>query len=363
MDLERYFERCMAETSRDPRQALELVLRALDLVDEAAGVLGDQYADYRLRSLGLLASALFLAGNRSAAGFVFDGCSGIVASSSERGSLLMRESLYELYGSNWGKARDLADDSVAVFRTARSLRDDCSLCAALATRGMVELLAFQDGIPGFERDRCLDFYCESLAVSCADYGMSRLAAVSGLGRVLVSSWMGVGAPSATDVGLLVRLLAGFREDLRRQGTPYRSLLDANLRWLLALSLHRLTGGLGLAASKHFQDARAHLMEIGTESDVRWITLDYQWCLIADGEFGRALAECAFLPGMPPVQLEIWRRAIKGKLVTNRIAERVFRTGRASRGVLSPQGDALPGPGWDRMGIACGGRRGSGEFGF
>jgi hypothetical protein len=232
--LERFFALCRRETARDPKAALPLVLDAPVRVERQARTLGTAYPDFKLQSLGLVGTALVLAGNQPLAGLIFAGCDGIPASPSEGGGLLRRRALYELYGGEWAAARDLADQAVKVFETAPSLRDDCSLSAALAMRGMIEGFVYQQGVEGFDRDRAADFLTRALEVSEPGYRMTRLAALSGLGRVLVSGWMGTGRPKASEVMDLVKLLSSMRADLRRERTPYRGLLDANLRWLLAL---------------------------------------------------------------------------------------------------------------------------------
>lgn len=58
-----------------------------------------------------------------------------------------------------------------------------------------------------------------------------------------------------DVEKVVTALGRERGRLRGEGLPYHSLLDTNLRWLLALSLHRLFGGLGDYQERALESSR------------------------------------------------------------------------------------------------------------
>lgn len=351
--LEAYLLRCVEEIATSPKDALPLVLAAPDHVEGCRTILGELFGDYLLRSHGLVGFALALSGFRSVASSSFKTCRSIsaTASSSECATVCWREALYRLYATDDPRCSlQSADEAVAIFEEAESLRDDCSLSAALATRGLIEGVGFQMGLDGFEAVTAYQYFERALDVAEPDYRMSRLSAVTGMGRILVSLWMGGGSVPVSPASVVEQMVK-IRRDLRRRRTPFRSLIDSNARWLLALAMHRLLGGLGECAEKHLRDARKYLSKVGTDYDVLAITLDLQWCLLADGRFAGALKECEPLraAGMPEALLQVWRSGIERRLITNRLAAKVFEKVRGNRGVVSPQAAIEIESGWGRVG--------------
>lgn len=141
---------------------------------------------------------------------------------------------------------------------------------------------------------------------------------------------------------VVKAMANLRNCLRRDGVSQRSMIDAKARWILGLASYKLLGGLGEYAIRHLTEARNVLIDVGSPVNVVEITLDFQWCLVEQGRWARALEEWRYieeridvLPEKWHLMVTMWGESLRKRAVSSEIAKTVFREIRGVRDLAVP----------------------------
>jgi hypothetical protein len=243
---------------------------------------------------------------------------------------------------------ELTNEAVLTFETDKAkIRDDKSLATALVFRGHVRIAAHQHG-EEIVLDEAFGDFLRALGNSPRWLKRTRLSALAGISAAAVCIWFSGHSTRYANPLTIVEMMERFRVSLRREDIPANSLVDARARWILALALFKLMGGLSDYAEKHLVDARSVLMENSSPQDAAELTLDYHWCLVHDDRLGKALADWKVvqkwidaLPEKWQVILGMWGDALRSRAIELKVVRKVFGELRGIRDVQHPR--AAPAP--------------------
>ena len=340
-----YLERCMAETFREPRAAIDLCLEAPEYVRRCKQKLGSRYPDSLVLAYGIVGTALGLCGSYSMSREAFRAGSQITgASDLELAGLKIRCARIELRRERYHYALKLVNETVQTLESQepQTVRDDLNPAIPFIYRAVINgnIMNFTDDPGRVTPDSVFRDFELGLQLAPVGCARTRASAIHGICYTAATLWLGGYMTKDVTPVMVMETALRFRERLRKEGTPYSSPIDAKVRWTLGLSMFQLFGGLGRGAEKHFREARKVLSFGATEKDIAAITLDLQWCLLADGRWTAALDECKVLEetlGQEGTIL-MWANALRNRIIPSEVIGNVYSKWRGLRRVAMPVAD-------------------------